>query len=122
MPDGSSGIALAYYRLCPAQWSTDPNAARGYFFTHPNVMDGNGKYGKYSLIDSNSDGTADSYPLSIINQPSEFLMMMDSTPAGSTPYRPSELNTFVQPLLKWPDINPGNTVNTAKMNRWFNMN
>jgi len=147
MPNGKTGIALAYYRLCPAQWSNDPNASRGYFMTHPNAMQSSGKYGKFTLIDANGDGTGDSYSLSVISNPSEFLMMMDSTPEGSTPYRTSELNTFVKPLcinddskkirhsghvhgmfadghvemLNWADIDPDNSNNTSKVNRWFNM-
>lgn len=147
MPNGEMGIALASCRLCPAQWATEPNAARGYFMTHPNVMQANGKYGKFPLIDSNGDGTGDSYPLAVISDPSQFLMMMDSTPEGATPYRPSELNTFVKPLcinndskkirhsghvhcmfadghvdvIKWTDLNPDNSSNTSKVNRWFNM-
>lgn len=147
LPSGKSGIALSYYRLCPAQWSTDPDASRGYFLTHPNAIQSNGKYGKFNLIDSNGDGTGDSYPLSIISNPSEFLMMMDSTPEGSTPYRTSELQTFVETIcvnedskkirhngnvhglfgdghvetLQWNDINPNNSNNAGKVNRWFNM-
>jgi prepilin-type processing-associated H-X9-DG protein len=147
LPDGEMGIALAYYRLCPAQWATEPDASRGYFMTIPNVMQSSGKYGKFPLIDSNSDGTIDSYLLSVISNPSEFLMMMDSTPEGSTPYRTSELNTFVKPLcinenpkkirhsgqvhgmfadghvetLNWMDINPDNSANSGRANRWFNM-
>lgn len=147
MPNGEKGISLAYYRLCPAQWRTDPNAARGYFMTHPNVLQSNGKYGKFPLIDTNGDNTGDSYPLSAISNPSEFLMMMDSTPDGATPYRTSELTTFVKPLcvnndpkkirhygqvhglfgdghveiLNWNDINPDNSSNTEKVNRWLNI-
>jgi len=147
LPDGEMGIALAYYRLCPAQWSTEPDASRGYFMTIPNVLQSSGKYGKFPLIDSNSDGTADSYTLSVISSPSEFLMMMDSTPEGSTPYRTSELDTFVKPIcinsdskrirhsgrvhgmfadghvemLEWKDVNPDNSANSGRVNRWFNM-
>ena len=147
MPNGEMGIALAKYRLCPAQWSTDPNADRGYFLTHPNVMQSNGKYGKYPLIDTNGDGTGDSYSLARMARPSEFLMMMDSDPSGSTPYRTSELTTFVKPIcintntrkirhggcahglfadghveiLKWGDIDPNNSNNTDKVTRWMNM-
>ena len=145
LPNGEKGIALAYYRLCPSQWATEPDASRGYFMTHPNVMQSNGKYGKFPLIDSNGDGTVDSYLLSAISDPGTFLMMMDSTPEGSTPYRTSELTTFVKPLcinddpkkirhsghvhglfadghveaLNWSDIDPDK--NTEKTNRWFNM-
>lgn len=147
LPNGQMGIALAYYRMCPAQWSIEPSASRGYFMTHPNVLQTNGKYGKYPLLDSNNDGTGDSYTLSVISNPSEFLMMMDSTPEGSTPYRTSEFTTFVKPLcvnsdsrkirhsgqvhgmfadghvetLKWTDISPENGNNSGKVNRWLNM-
>lgn len=147
LPDGEMGIALAYYRLCPAQWATEPDASRGYFMTIPNVMQSSGKYGKFPLIDSNNDGTIDSYSLAVLSNPSEFLMMMDSTPEGATPYRTSELTTFVKPIcvhtdpkkirhsghvhgmfadghvemLNWKDIDPGNSANSGKVNRWFNM-
>ena len=147
LPDGEMGLALAYYRLCPAQWITEPDASRGYFMTIPNVLQSSGKYGKFPLIDSNSDGTVDSYTLAVISNPSEFLMMMDSTPDGSTPYRTSELTTFVKPIcinndskkirhsghvhgmfadghveiLDWNVINPDNSENSGKVNRWFNM-
>lgn len=147
MPNGEKGIALAYYRLCPAQWSTEPNASRGYFLTHPNVMQSNGKYGKFDLMDSNGDGTDDSYSLTRLTRPAEFLMMMDSHPSGSTPYRTSELKTFVKPIcihddpkqvrhggsvhgmfadghveiLKWGDINPDDSNNTDKVTRWFSL-
>lgn len=147
MPNGEMGITLAYCRVCPAQWSTEPNANRGYFMTHPNVLQSNGNFGRYPLLDTNGNGTGDSYRLSVISNPSEFLMMMDSTPEGSKPYRPSELNTFVRPLcinddskkirhsgqvhgmfgdghvkvLKWTDIDPNETNNSSKVKRWFNM-
>jgi len=147
MPNGEKGIALARYRICPAQWSTDPNADRGYFLTLPNVMQSNGKYGKYPLVDTNGDGTGDSYSLARMARPSEFLMMMDSDPAGNTPYRTSELTTFVKPIcinsdpkkvrhagcvhgmfadghvemLKWTDIDPNNSQNTDKVTRWLNL-
>lgn len=147
MPNGEMGIALANYRMCPAQWSTEPTADRGYFLTHPNVMQSNGKYGKFPLIDTNGDGTGDSYSLAKMARPSEFLMMMDSDPSGSTPYRTSELTTFVKPIcindkpkkirhsggvhgmfadghiefLKWSEIDPNNSQNTDKVTRWMNM-
>lgn len=147
LPDGSNGIALAYYRLCPAQWTTDPNASRGYFMTHPNALQPSGKYGKYTLIDTNGDGTGDSYSLTTVSSPSQFLLMMDSTPDGSTPYRTSELTTFVKPLctnsdagkirhsglvhglfadghvelMNWNDISPDNPNSTGKANRMFNL-
>lgn len=147
MPNGEMGIALNYYRMCPAQWSTDPNADRGYFMTHPNVMQSSGKYGKYTLVDTNGDGTGDSYSLARMASPAQFLMMMDSDPSGSTPYRTSELTTFVKPIcinsnarkvrhagsvhglfadghveiLRWTDIDPNNSANTDKVTRWMNL-
>lgn len=146
MPNGKMGIALDYYRRCPSQWSTTPLPERGYFLVHPNVQN-NGKYSKFPLIDTNGDAVEDSYSLAKMERPSQLLMMMDSHESGSTPYRTSELATFVKPIcinddknkirhagsvhamfadghveiLKWQDINPDLSQNTEKVTRWFNL-
>lgn len=148
MPNGAMGIALDYYRRCPAQWKMKPLPKQGYFMGRPNVRQSNGNYGKNgAMVDTNGDEIEDSYSLVRMANPSQYLMMMDSHPSGSTPYRASELKTFVKPIcihddpqeirhsgsvhgmfadghveiLKWGDIDPDNSKNTDKVTRWFNL-
>lgn len=136
-------------RMCPAQtWTGPGNPPRGYSFVRGNVKTPTGSYAAVKVDTIPDDSfTEDSYYLSMVSNPAQFLTMIDGD-VGKSIYRTSEITQYTKPTcvnsdltlirhggsanllfcdghietLKWGEINPDKSENTAKATGWLNMN
>jgi prepilin-type processing-associated H-X9-DG protein len=135
--------------MCPAQtWTGPGNPPRGYSFVRGNVKRADGSYAAVKVKAVADLGYEDdSYYLSMVSNPSQFLTMIDGD-VGKSIYRTSEITQYTKPTcinadstlvrhggsanalfcdghietLKWAEIDPDKSQNTAKVTGWLNMN